>query len=329
MKYLTLLFLVGTVIPASNGQITIPVTSLPSNLGEYNEYYVRTNSDLSTFMGSPGSNYWDFSQAQAANDSIGRMDIVPTSDSGDTADFPGATFVEKFTGGLIQGTSWEYYATTSTNGLVFYGTYYPVGYGADPAVPITPPAMQLPPTLYYGETWNTQYSYTVVDPLFGDVPVDYQANAVVDAYGTMNLPGIGKVPVLRVALTENTYEFSTLFLTDTDWTWYAPGLGYVAQAVSYDQSTIAASSQPYTNGLARAFLAAPLKPSPASALKISSGNAVLTWSSISGASGYVVEISTNLSSGSWSPWAELTNTSLGISLTAGTRQEFFKVVAQP
>jgi hypothetical protein len=317
----------------AGAQITIPISSLPDLIGEYNLSYVRTNADLAALIGKPGSNYWDFSGPQAAEDDIGRMDIVPVSDGGYGGAFPGASFAEKFSGGLVSGTSWEYYDQNAADGLVFYGSYEPVGYGADPSVPIHPPTAILPSVLFYGEWWTNGYSFTVADPLLGDVSALYQSDATVDAYGTLQLPGVGAVPALRLTLIENYYEdlFGELlpFQSDTNWEWLTPGIGYAAQIIFYAPNAFSVAAQPYTNGFSRVFFSTPSLPPPAPRLTLQADDATLAWGASSNASGYVVQTSTNLLSTHWVPVAQLTNLSITIPDPAGAEQQFFRVIGQP
>jgi hypothetical protein len=330
-RAIPLLFLVWFACGAG-AQITIPISSQPDLVGEYNLSYVRTNADLAALIGKPGSNYWDFSQPQAADDDIGRMDIVPISDGGYGGAFAGATFAQKFTGGFISGTSWEYYDENTSNGLVFYGTYDPVGYSANPSIPIQPPTSILPPNLFYGEWWTNNYSFDVTDPLFGDIPALYQAGATVDAYGTLQLPGFGALPALRVTLIENYYEDvfgeMLLFQSDTNWEWLTPGIGYAAQIIFYAPN-VSLVALPYTNGFSRVFLSSPSLPPPGASLTLHSDTAELAWGATSNASGYVVLTSTNLTLTNWMPVAQLTNLSISVPTIAGARQQFFRVIGQP
>ncbi|HEY3857871.1 MAG TPA: hypothetical protein VGO67_26090 [Verrucomicrobiae bacterium] len=317
---------------SAGAQPSIPATSLPALVGEYSLSYVRTNTDISGLIGVPGSNYWDFSQPQATDDDIGRMDVVPVSDGGNGSAFAEATFAEKFTGGLISGTSWEYYDENATDGLVFYGTYEPVGYGADPSVPILPPTSIMPPVLFYGESWTNGYGFDVVDPLFGDIPAVYQANDAVDAYGILKLPGFGEVPALRLTQIENYYEdvFGDMFLfqSDTNWQWLTPGIGFAAQIVSYAPNASSAA-QPYTNGFSRVFLLPPSASPTAVSLTVQSNIAALAWGSTPNANGYVVQTSTNLALTNWTTLAQLTNFSISFPTITGTDQQFFHVIGQP
>jgi hypothetical protein len=319
---------------AGRAQVSLSASDVYSVMGEYSLSYFRSNIDLTPIIGQPGSNTWDFSQPQAANDVVARMDVVPISDSGDETDFAGATFAWRYMGGAIQGTSWEYYSLDATNGLVFYGTYYPVGYGALPAVPATPPIAVLSPSIAFGASWSSEYEFAVQDPLFGTVTALYQATTVVDAYGTLKLPGLSPLSALRMATSENYYEqdpfFGTwdLFQQDTNWQWLASGVGYAAQAVSYAPNLYSTSAQPYTNSFSREFTD-PVNSLLAS-VSISVKNRVvnLSWGTSTKVTGYLLDKSTNLSAGIWLPVAQ-TASNYWQEPSLDVQQEFYRVRPQP
>jgi hypothetical protein len=322
----------GCLSTVARAQTTLSAGDVYHVIGEYDQSYFRSNIDLSVFIGNPGSNYWDFSQPQAANEVVARMDVVPVSDGGIGGAFTGATFALRYEGGANSETSWEYYSLDSTNGLVLYGTYEAVGYGSNPSIPIDPPTSVLPWLVQYGDSWTIAYGFDVTDPLFGVIPVSYTSTSTVDAYGTMVLPGIGAVSALRITEVEDYeedifgYEFPQL---DTNWTWLAPGIGFAAQAINLGPDSYSSSAETYTNSFSRVFLSPPLAASPAAQLVLQSNVAELTWSSIPKASGYAVQTSTNLSVAQWSMMAQLTNQFLAVPIASGVSLQFFRVQAQP
>src|ERR1035441_8093870 len=117
---IALLYLVAFATRAK-AQVVVPMSSLPSLVGEYNLSYVRTDTDVSALIGKPGSNYWDFSRAPSAADSVQRMDIVPITDGGNDASFPNATYAQRYTGGIYSTPAWEYYRITNGVGRLYYG----------------------------------------------------------------------------------------------------------------------------------------------------------------------------------------------------------------
>jgi len=332
LKWIGVFAFVGCLSTAARAQPTLSADDVYHVIGEYSLSYFRSNIDLSGLIGSPGSNYWDFSEPQAANDVIGEMDVVSVSNGSHGGSFTGATFAERYEGGPSSGTSWEYYELDSANGLLLYGTYEPAGEGSNPAIPIAPPTSILPASVHFGDSWTNAYGFNVTDPYFGVVPVSYTSTSVVDAYGTMSLPGIGCVPTLRIKQVEDYEEdiFGTDFPQfDTNWMWLAPGIGIAVQAVSFSPDTYSTSAQTYTNSFSRVFLYPPLASTPAAQLALQPNVATLTWNSTIKASGYVVQASTNLSLAQWPMVAQLTNQSLAVPITPRVSQQFFKVTAQP
>ena len=332
LQWIGVIVFVGCLSVAARAQTTLSAGDVYHAIGEYDLSYFRSNLDLSVFIGKPGSNYWDFSQPQASNDTVARMDAVAMSDGGHGTAFAGANFALRYQGGAFSETDWDYYELDPTNGLVYYGSYEAVGEGANPATPITPPTSVLPWLVQYGDSWTNAYGFNVTDPLFGVIPVSYTSTSTVDAYGTMVLPGIGAVSALRITEVED-YEEDIFGLEfpqlDTNWTWLAPGIGFAAQAFNLGQDSYSASAETYSNSLSRVFLPPPLAASPAAQLTLQSNVAELTWSSISNASGYVVQNSTNLSLAQWPMVGQLTNQALAIPITPGVSQQFFRVLAQP
>jgi hypothetical protein len=331
LNWIFVFALVGCLSTAARAQPTVSADEVYHFIGEYSLSYFRSNIDLVALIGKPGSNYWDFSQPQASNDVVARMDVVAASDGGHGADFGGATFALRYAGGAFSETEWEYYELDQTNGLVLYGTYEPVGGGSSPAMPIAPPTSVLPASIHYGDSWTIAYSFVVTTSLLV-VPVNYSSTSTVDAYGIIVLPGIGPAPALRITEVEN-YEESIFGVgysqPDTNWTWLAPGIGFAAQAFDLGPDSYSPSAETYSNSLSRVFVSPPLAASPAAQLTLQSNVAELTWSSTIKASGYVVQASTNLNLAQWPMFAQLTNQSLVVPITPGISQRFFKVTAQP
>jgi len=321
---------------AAEAQVSLSASNVYSVVGEYSRSYFRSNFNLSPLIGHPGSNYWDFSQPQTANDTVSRMDVVPVSDGGHGTDFSGATFAWRYSGGAIQGTSWEYYSLNPTNGLVFYGTYYPVGFNAIPSVLIIPLTPLLPPVVVYGDSWKSEYEFDVQDPLFGDIPALYEAVITVDAFGMLQLPGLKPIPALRISQSENYYEYDfffdtwDLFQQDTNWLWLAPGIGFAAQATSFAPNEFSPPSQPYTNSFSRVFSSPVSSPLPKVSITLAHGFANLSWGMLSNITGYLVEESTNVGADIWMPVAQtISNSWQAPLLGGGIRQKFYRVRGQP
>ena len=313
----------------AGAQITVPIASLPSVIGEYNLSYVRTNSDVVPLIGQTGSNYWDFSQTQSSSDSVQRMDVVPITDGGNGASFPNATYAQRFTGGIYPTPAWEYYQISNGVGRLYYGFYDAQSPYFDPLVVFPQPTIDLPDPVQYGHNWSRQLDYQLYDIFGGTEDIAFTENATVDAFGTLVLPGFGPLQALRFTAIDS-YDFTEDGLdlgtqVDTNYVWLVPGMGFAAEVIKYGPG----GSQPFTNYFQRAFLAPPVAPPAEVSLALGPGTAILNWSSSTNGSGYVVQTVTNLTITNWTPVAQLTNLSLVVPTTAGTKQQFFQVTAQP
>jgi len=263
------------------------------------------------------------------------MDVVSTSVGPYGTNFPAANFAWQYNGGAIEGTSWEYYSLDASNGLVFYGIYYPTSYEGVEPLPITPQVPVLPATVFYGQTWTTQYQFTIEDLLFGDVPGLYQATNNIDAYGTLQLPGLEPVPALRIAEVETYFEQDILFggwdvfQQDTNWLWLAEGLGFAVQADSFAPNAVDPADQPYTNSFSREFVSPISKPAPKVTITLNaiSNSVKLSWGALSNVDGYLIEYSTNLSAGAWLPVSQTTSNTLSVPMP-NQKQTFIRVRSQ-
>jgi hypothetical protein len=310
-------------------QVSIAISSLPNLTGEYNLSYVRTNSDVAPLIGQAGSNYWNFSQAQSSSDSVQRLDIVPVADGDGGDSFTNAIYAQQYSGGIYSTPAWEYYQTSNGVGRLYYGFYDAVSPYFDPLVVFPQYTIDLPDPIQYGHSWSRQVDYQLYD-VFGDtVDVAFTENATVDAFGTLVLPGFGPLQALRFTAidsydsTEDGFDLGTQ--VDTNYVWLVPGIGFAAEVIKYGPG----GSQPYTNYFQRAFLSPPVALPTLVSLALGPGTAILNWSSSSNGRGYVVQTVTNLTFTNWTPVAQLTNLSLVVPTAAGTKQQFFRVTAQP
>ena len=189
LKGLIRLFVIGLSARAT-GQVVVPVSSLPSIIGEHDLSYVRTNFSLGSLVGGTGSNYWDFSQAPTSADVIQRLDIVSVNDGGNGAYFPSATYAQRYTGGVYASPSYEYYQISNGVGRLYYGLYEAQTQDANPLVVFPQPTVDLPEPVQYGHGWNRSLNFDI-NTIFGPESVAFSETATVDAYGTLVLPGCG------------------------------------------------------------------------------------------------------------------------------------------
>jgi hypothetical protein len=314
-----------------NAQVVINCTSLPSAVGEYNLSYSSTNIDASALIGHSGSNFWDFSQPQSPVESILRTDLVPITDGGNEASFPDAAYAQRYTGGIYANPTWEYYRVTPGVGRLYYGFYASMDPTVDPTVVFPQAAVELPASIYYGQTWSREVDYQIQTYLGIPEDIVFTESAAVDAYGTLVLAGIGSVPALRISAID-TYSdtFGSFFDTETDtnYEWVVPGIGIAATMVEYGNDSLLLS-QPYSNYFARVFLNPPVFPPPQAQLTLQSNTAVLAWRSTVNVGGYFVQSSGDLTGTNWLPVAQLTNQSFVVPISTGVAQQFFRVTSQP
>ncbi|MGD1085357.1 MAG: hypothetical protein ABSA47_11500 [Verrucomicrobiota bacterium] len=316
----------------AGAQVTVPISSLPGVTGEYNLSYVRTNLDTSPLIGQSGSNYWDLSRAASASDSVQRLDIVPVTDGGNGASFPDAAYAQRYTGGIYSTNAWEYYRISNGVGRLYYGFYNAQSPYVDPLVVFPQSTTDLPDPVQYGHSWSRQLNYQLYDIFGGTEDISFTENATVDAFGTLVLPGFGPLQALRITAIDS-YDISLDGIdfgteVDTNYVWLVPGVGYAAEVIIYGPDPLG-GTQPFTNYFQRVFLSAPVAPPTGVSLAMGPGTAILSWSSSTNGSGYFVRTLTNLTITNWTPVGQLTNLSLVVPTTAGTKQQFFQVTAQP
>src|ERR1043166_8549294 len=104
-------FLLALFLSSAPAQITFNAYDIPDQTGIYYRAFVNTSS-VSISSGWLGTNggpiRWDFSQTQAVNEAFLHMDVVPTTDGGQSASFPSAGFAERLTYESSGGQSWSY-----------------------------------------------------------------------------------------------------------------------------------------------------------------------------------------------------------------------------
>jgi hypothetical protein len=185
-------------------------------------------------IGKPGSTSWDFSALQAHTVASG-LSVDPAT-TPFAAQFPGATFALKsslagsYSGfpGPVAGDIYLYFTLagdllnpgTMGSGTVDLGP--PIG-----ALPASLSILNSPADVYYhlpstmGDTWRSAYtattSYAVAGISLGGSTKNYDITYLVDAYGTMKLPGGATVDALRIMFAETGTGLNQgyLFLSDS------------------------------------------------------------------------------------------------------------------
>ena len=204
----------GVLLPAS-AQITITAADVASRFAVGNSI-ISHNDTLTTTIdvGGTGARTWNFGSLLSHTTST--LKSVAPASTPYINQFPGATHALETTGELqgISGTLYQYFVL-STN-LLNPGR---MGAGLPPYETITLKTTNTPPAVYYalpstlGTNWTTTYtdSTTITLGIFGSTTtVDVYSEAyIVDAYGSMTMPGGSAFEALRLKGTE-VYGTDTL-----------------------------------------------------------------------------------------------------------------------
>jgi hypothetical protein len=336
----TLIFLAATLSSlAAHGQVTFSNATLPHEVGDYNRAYLATNVDVSGVLGNTGGpQHWDFSQPQAAGEVIQGTDIVPPTDGGNQGLFPKATYAERTRNESTGALNWSYYQIVGGQGREYYGF---VDTNSNPDAPVkafSAPTVDLPGPVQFGLTWTRSVDFTDFAVII-DFAVHFTAQAKVDAYGTVSLPGMGDWPALRVnEMHEYDYIDTSFGIANytnyfRDYYWLVPGVGKAVEIISPGSNNGAPPAN-FTSAatLTRVFETGAVQPAaqPVSALRIhvQDGQVILDWSAAANATGYRVEFTSPLTGGTWALSAEpFVNT---WTEPVGTNaQRFYRVFAEP
>ncbi|MBI2888944.1 MAG: hypothetical protein HYY10_03410 [Candidatus Liptonbacteria bacterium] len=198
----------------AHGQVTITSSDMFNKIGQYYRAYANANEvGVSGKMGTTGGGQvWDFTSGPT--NVILRFDYVAPNDEGHGADFPKATVAERRTDLSDGSKSWNYFEQVPGVGRRVYGFYDKKFASSRPSTPFSSPIVTFPGTIKYGDTWSAKTSYRAdivlsdtIDPDNPTAPansftipmmITYSSTAKVDAFGTMNQPGVGSGDALRV-----------------------------------------------------------------------------------------------------------------------------------
>jgi hypothetical protein len=267
MRSLLFIIAAAAAVPVAQGQIIITAEDMFNKVGQYYKAYSNAKDHVLTGeLGKAGTNeFWNFTKGPT--DEILRFDYVTVDKGSIGKDFPKAKFVERKTEQGDGSQAWLFLEQAPGRGRIVYGFYepkFPSILGAsNPSHLLDPPIVDFPETIRYGDAWDSSTSYrsdivlldTAPDPddpeagggSFG-IPIRIARNssAKADAYGIINLPGIGFGDALRVnELVEQVTE-ADLFgegsfeTVSTDYIrnfyWLRKDYGVVAQITSRQQS---------------------------------------------------------------------------------------------
>lgn len=217
-------------------QITMRARDYPSRLGGVRKAYVNSRDPLVAGLigGVGGPQVWDFSYPPVAGEEVHVIEIVSAKEGACAAEYPDARFAERTTPPSPGQPSWEYFSIEPEQGRRFYGLCAPGANSETSGVVFRPPTLQFT-NCTYGTTWerSTSWSDTI-----GSLPVTihFTAWGVVDGFGTILLPHLGRLPALRVSETHSyRNEFQGLLIGEQyfhDYYWLVPTIGKAVEIVS-------------------------------------------------------------------------------------------------
>lgn len=360
----------ATVVHAQDAVI-ISASDMFNQIGQYYKVYAnKNNTSIAGRLGkASGGQFWDFTTGPT--DDIYRFDYVATADGGHAQDFPKAKFAERKTEQGDGSQAYLYLDQVSGTGRVNYGFYdskfLDVLGSSSASHPFTKPITDFPDSIRFGDTWSTvtsfnsdiQLSDAQPDPTDPTDPggslgslgivINYSSTAKADAFGIVNLPGIGFGDALRVNELAQ-YDVQADILgngeyqsVETDYIrhyyWIMPGHGIVAEIVSTQQGTAPPDDFSTAAQFIRMFetnhgnaISLPPPPTGITGLKATfgPGRVLLNWDAFPSSTTYKIEATSDLSNpNSWIEIQSTTNLYLIDSLTAGTSAKFYRVRSAP
>ncbi len=288
----------------------------------YRAYATGADQPVSTLIGDTGGpQLWDFTNLP--KNRIIRFDYLDPSEVSQAASFPNATVVERKTEESNGTQKFLFLEQVLAQGRRNYGAWDDSSLQTAEIV-FTVPIIDFPSQIRYGDTWSTATSFDFwlkgfeeLPPMIASIVERYE----VDAWGILDLPGVGFGDALRVNCLvewttlldfEGTGNYQVLS-TDYSRSYYflRPGLGIAAQISSTQEA-----SPPSNNfNVALEFVtlfetnkepAAPCDvPFPVTDLRLSfsTGTALLKWTLAECANSYRVEYATQ--PGPNAVWTEL------------------------
>jgi hypothetical protein len=309
----------------------------------------------STLIGHAGaSNIWDFSTGPT--DLTYRFDylsLTNTALASIAASFPQATIVEQQKNMTDTNAPAQdlFFSWLPGSARTVFGFYAEDPISGSPTDVFDAPIQDFPATMSYGQTWQTTATW---ENSQAGIPIQYvqTADFSVDAYGTIVLPTeLGAFgPGIRLRETDTTTvnaDFGTgsgFEYVETDYNlvyrWLMPGRGIVAelgsvqssQAMPPDNFTQATQfwRMFQTNHKAASSTGGNCIPDPVTDLKIkvSNGQALLSWSKANCATQYRLDYSSRPADPtSWTPLTTVTNQLLVLDSINQNSTRFYRVVS--
>ena len=197
--FLATAFVLGA-LPTS-AQITVGLADLQMTSGVHRSFLTHQGNVTvvnGLILGTGGPFQWDFSAG--VGDETYHYEILPADQSPFSGPFAGANLTELHTVDSDGRTGWTFFNLTP-GGRELYGFHNPAGNQTDPVTQFNNPVIDYPATIDYLDSWSVPTSYSTsldIGGLVVPVNVGVTITSFVDGYGTLTLPALGTVEVLRI-----------------------------------------------------------------------------------------------------------------------------------
>lgn len=197
MRKLFLLFAAASI--SSFAQITITNSDVSNVFAIGNSATIHSAETTTFNIGSTnGGNNWDFSSLQST-ETFNLLSVNPAS-TPHIGEFPGAN-ISTYSQGVYQGDPaeiWSYLTlngTLSNMGQAITSSTFP---GLVIISENNPASIEMQLPMTYNTSWSQSYVNTFSIPGLPPSTSNVSINVVVDAYGTMTLPGGASYEALRI-----------------------------------------------------------------------------------------------------------------------------------
>lgn len=341
------------------GQVEIPLSDQASTIGDaYRMFKNRNPVSVGSLIGDPGGpQHWDFSKGP--QDLIHSFRIIDPGDTAYENDFPNAVYTEETDRESEGNKGWSFHRNVPGQGRVYYGFYDESQTIGSKKVIFNDNTNDIPELLKFGLKWDRVVKFPSNIDAAGlpvSVSISFDSRAHIDAYGTMDLPELGKVSVLRVNELNRWDTIADILGNETlldafyvrNYYWYAKGVGIVARITSDGERMPPAQTFPEAAHFYRLFETSKTVPatdegsennvvppveddhsSPVSGLSISvnGGFVLLNWTSQPEGGPYRIEFVDSITGPSWQELATINGESY-IEQLGDDRHRFFRVLNQ-
>ncbi|MFN0128274.1 MAG: hypothetical protein ACKV19_16495 [Verrucomicrobiales bacterium] len=330
----------GVVPAAATAQVSLTSAIFPFEIGHERAYATHANAtaDVAGLVGPEGGpQVWDFTSGPA--DNVYRYSNFAPADSPSPGGFPSAQIAEKLTIAADGKTAFTYYAK-SARGRELLGFHDGIANPEFPLVIFRSPLRDFPQNIEFGAVWTDTTTFPTQQSLLGsvyDLEVTLHIESKVDAYGTLRLPGLGDMEVLRVNELDRQETLletaaGSIVLSDIYVRviyWISREYGIVAQ-ISSDASEFILETDSLVTASRFLRLSEFNNPSPsfaATIMPVDGSSVRLNWNPLPGVTRYTVESTTTLAADGWQLWKSVDGTSIDAPIDAPFRS--FRVKPAP